>query len=196
MNHPAIPYKGSRTETAFENPTKKLPENRPKTMEDIKAEHQNNRPIPEQLELEIQVHYQNSQWAFIGQDLLQLGEAWNDNLQFMSRQFSPPATSNNSSSIQLVKPLKTQIIETRDMLWSDVLDDILEMETMRTAMTDIFAQQLHPQAQPTALSQLSDKFSQFDTASSWQQITKQILAVEEYRTEMLKTAKQVLCCEK
>ncbi|WP_353572530.1 hypothetical protein [Candidatus Albibeggiatoa sp. nov. BB20] len=181
---------GSRVETAFENQPRK-------TMDDIKAAHKNNRPIPEQLQLDMQVHYQDSQWAILSQDLLQLEESWKNNLQFVSQRFSTGTASNNNFSIQAVKqPIKTQIIETRDILWSDVLDDILEMESIRTAMTDIFAQHLHPQAQPTALSQLSDKFSPFETVSSWQQLTEQILAVEDYRADMLQTAQQVLCCEK
>ncbi|MCV6636556.1 hypothetical protein [Candidatus Albibeggiatoa sp. nov. NOAA] len=192
---PTKTLSNNRVETAFEQPAN--------TLEDIKAASKtpppppiDTRPVPEQLKLKLQQNYELVKWTALTQDLLQLEQRWKNNLQQVSQKFSLQIAPNNNISIQTIAPVEPEQIAARDMLWSDVLDDMLEMETLRTAMTDIFAQQLYPQLQPSAFSQLSERLTETEVASSWQQLTEQILAVEDYRADMLQTAEQVLCCDK
>ncbi len=170
---------GTRIETAFEKPASSL-----ESIKNKQSPPKISRP-PEQLQLDMQVNYEQSQWSALSQHLLELETEWKNKFQTIFEQFTPQLDVR----IQTVKPEK--IIKTRDTSWSDVLNTVLEMETNRIAMSDVFVQQL--QLEVTALNQLSEKFANVATVSSWQQTAEQILALEVYRVEMLKMAQQ--CCQ-
>lgn len=177
------PRNESRIETAFEKP--------PKTLEEIKKEQKQALPKPpKQLQLDIQVNYTDTQWATLSQNILQLESQWKNSLNVLTQKFA--------ATLQPTKPLSTQAVtalpaqqtspQIRDVPWSQVLDHMWELETLRTAMTDIFAQQLYPQTSTITLGQLSTQLSPTQETATWQQVLEQILAVEEYRADMLKTA--------
>lgn len=168
------PLSNPSIETAFE----KKPEIHSETNADAAKP-----AIQEQFKLEIQVNYELSAWAEVSMDILHLENAWKINLDELAKKAS---STNNFSS--LAKAQAIPIIEANDTKWSGVFEDIFRMETLRAEMTDMFAQQFYPQA--SERNQLSDKINDFDTASSWQQVAEQILVVENYWTEMLKTLEQ------
>jgi hypothetical protein len=174
------PLSNPRIETAFE----KKPENHSETKVDTAKSATIKPAIQEQLELEIQVNYELSAWTEVSMDILHLENAWKINLDELAKKAPPP--TNNLSSLAKTQAIPT--IEANDTKWSGVFEDIFRMETLRAEMTDMFAQQFYPQA--SERNQLSDKINGFDTASSWQQVAEQILLVENYWTEMLKTLEQ------
>ena len=179
----AEPRNESRIETAFEKP--------PKTLEEIKKEQKQAPPTPpKQLQLDIQVNYTDTQWATLSQNILQLESQWKNSLSVLTQKFAATLQPNKLLSTQAVTTLPTQQTspQIRDVPWSQVLDHMWELETLRAAMTDIFAQQLYPQTSTITLGQLSTQLSPTQEAATWQQVLEQILAVEEYRADMLKTA--------
>jgi len=184
FNNNTTPRNESRIETAFEKSTK--------TLEDIKKEQKQLPKPPKQLQLDIQVNYTDTQWAVLSQDILQLESQWKNSLQVLTQKFAATLKPNNTLSTQAVMPKLTQTTQQiRDVPWSQVLEQMWELETLRTAMTDIFAQQLYPQTPTMTLSQLSTQLSPTNDTVTWQQVLEQILTIEEYRADMLKTADNV-----